>query len=580
MRILLASLFATALLASTACSDDPVGADDDADDDTTSSGGSSGRASSSGGKSSSSGGKSSSSSGGRSSSGGSSSGTTTSSSSGGSGSSSGSSSGDTWPGPSGTAITAGVVPDVASVDSELLAHTVATGAADGSFVVGFTSYPAFPDRGGVTLEKHAASGALLWRKRLEYTPTSQYSSIAMDAAGNVYVAGNVSPVSGFILDGVTVPNIRKATAPPSTYIGECAVVKLAAADGVKGWHGHATLGAGVTLTGYNNVECRGLAVRDGHLVLTGVYPTKNIVWVQGGASTSAEGSQSNSSSNVSESFVVSVAADTGLGESVTVLQHTGAGAGNLNSESVAIAANRQTMLYSAAQGDAVKAGPLTYTPTAPRDGVYNPIGFLSLATSPIAGSLRASEITSTMDPFTNLPQVVALAAGGGLFGLGAMTYSQTTFRPPSAGTAATLAADRSYFVLTQVATDAAAGAVRLLDFGAASAAAPEHFLGTGPDGTIVMTGLNEGALAFGADCATAGITTPGSYLVSFGTTPMTGCKFAIALPSGVRPARAAAGADGRIFVAGLYSGAVTFAPGLTLPAPATGEAPFFASFVP
>lgn len=137
----------------------------------------------------------------------------------------------------------------------------------------------------------------------------------------------------------------------------------------------------------------------------------------------------------------------------------------------------------------------------------------------------------------------------------------------------------AYFVLTHMTTDAAAGAVRALDLGTASDF-PHNVLGAGDDGSVVLAGLHDAALAFGAGCDTAAVGDAGAYLVSFGTTPMDGCKFAIALPSGVLPSRVAVGADGRIVMAGLYSEAATFAPGVTLPAPAGGIAPFFATFVP
>lgn len=579
MRLVLASVLATCLLASTACSDDPAAADDDADDDSTSS--SSGRPGSSSGSSSgrSSSGSTSGSSSGRSSSGSTSGGGSTSS---GGSSSGGSSSGEPWPGPSGTAIAASVVPDVVNLyEDELAAHTIAAGADDGSFAVLVFAWPAFPALGGATIEKRAADHTLLWRKTLEYTPTSSYTNLAMDAAGNVYVAANVSPLSGLTLGAEEIPNVRANE--PTTDVGECVVLRLAAADGAKAWHGHVTLKTGLTLAGDVDVQCRGLAARGDQVVVSGVFPTKDIFYVQGGATTSAVGTQSDLDGNVSTSFAISLASATGVSNTVNTLVYSGSG--EFSSDGTALATDGRTLLHGAGRGTNVRvgttgSGELLYTPTPSRDPLFAPVAFLNLATSPVVGRVEAQQtLASPSDPTTTFPQVVALPNGAALFGASVHTNSATTFYPPNAGTSVALAGDHEYFVLTQMASDASAGESRALDLGEPNNFA-ENFLASGPDGSVVLAGVHEDALAFGAGCDTSAVGDAGSYLVSFGTTPLAGCKFAIALPAGVYPARAAIGADGRIFLAGLYSQAATFRPGVVLPEPVGAYAPFLVSFVP
>lgn len=264
---------------------------------------------------------------------------------------------------------------------ELAAHTVATGAADGSFAVLFYAWPSFPQTGGAYVEKRAANGTLTWRKHLEFTPTNSYSALAMDAAGNVYVAANAAPVSGLTLDATDIANVRANEA--TTEVGECVLLRLAAADGAKGWHGHVTLRTGLSIAGEANVQCRGLAVRDNQLVASGVFPTRDIYYVQNGVSTSATSSQSDSTGDESQSFLISVAADTGVKNTVSTLVNNGSG--EFAVDGTAIATDGRALLHGFAQGTGIKlgttgTGELLYTPSAAgqRDVRYNPIAFFDL----------------------------------------------------------------------------------------------------------------------------------------------------------------------------------------------------------
>lgn len=599
MRFLAATLFATALLASTACSDDPSAADDDTsdddsdDDESSSSGSSSGKGGSSSGKpsssSGSSSGKPSSSSGGSSgSSGGSSGSSGASSSSGSSGASSSSSgsSGTPWPGPSGTAIQASAGPVVVDLEeNEISAHLVASGADDGSFALLFLAYPGnFDDAGLSVIEKHAADGTLTWSKTVEFAPTSPFTGLAMDADGNVYAAVNASPLAGVTVDAVNIPNVRAAE--PTTEVGECVLLRLAAADGTKAWHGHVTLKSALTIAGTADVQCRGLAVRDDQLVVSGVYPTKDIFYVQGGVTTSAVGIQSNTEGDQRTSFAISVAAATGVKNSVSALVYEG-GPGEYSTDGTAIATDGKTLLNGYGIGTAVKvgsagSGDLRYQASAlaQRDELYFPTAFLNLTGAAATGNVEAHEtLATTIEPYPTYPQVVALPNAAGLFAVALTSFSSTTFKPANAGASVALTAGHAYEVFTQMASGSAAGSVRTLDFGATEEP-QQHYLAAGNDGSVVLVGQHDATVAFGAGCDTAALGNSGSYLVSFGTEPMAGCKFAVALPAGVLPSRVAVGADGRIFVTGLYTQAATFRAGVTLPAPAGGIRPFFASFVP
>lgn len=582
MRLLFASFFATALLASTACGSDETPADDD-DDDTTSSssGSSSGRTGSSSGGGSSSG--RSSSSGG---SGGSSSGGAGSSSSSGGSSSGEPDAGPSWPGPSGTAIAAGTIAGTVNLTEELAAHGLASGAADGSFAVLYLSYPDDPViAGGTYVEKHAKDGTLVWKKQLEFSPTSSFTNLAMDEDGNVYVAVNVAPASGLVLDDETIPNVRESEI--ATDVGDCDVVRLEAATGAKAWHGQVTLKAGLTLGGDVSVQCRGLAARDGQVVLTGVYPTKDIFYVQGGTTTSAVGNGSDGNGNYGASFAISLVAATGVKNTVTTLLN-GSSASEWSIDGTAIATDGRALIHGQANGTSVKvgttgSGDLAFAPgaLAQRDEFFFPAAFLNLSAAPVTGKVRGGETLApgVSEPLAFFPQVGALPDAAALFGVVLTTNAATTYRPVTAGAAVALAADRTYFVLTRAASDAAAGEGRALDLGASSNF-PQHFLGTGEDGSVALVGLHDTAVAFGDACDTTTLGVAGGYLVSLGTTPLAGCKFAVPLPAGVYPSRVAFGGDGRLFVAGLYDRAITFRAGVTLPAPAGDVAPFFVSFVP
>lgn len=475
-----------------------------------------------------------------------------------------------------------------NLTEELAAHGVAAGADDGSFAVLFLSYPDDAAiAGGTYVEKHAADGTLVWRKTLQFGPTSPYTSLAMDSAGNVYVAVNVAPVHGLTIlnapaDDETIENVRSAEI--ATDVGDCDVLRLDAATGAKAWHGQLTLKSGLTL-GDASVQCRGLAVRDNQVVVTGVYPTRDIFYVQGGVTTTAVGTQLNSSGDITTSFAISLSATTGETNTINTLLNGGAGEWSV--DGTAIATDGRALIHGQAIGTHVKvnttgAGPLLYAPgaIAQRDPLFYPAAFLDLRQTPVSGAVRGAETLAVgSEPDTFFPQVVALPGAGALFGIVLTTNGATTYRPANAGSNVALPAGHSYFVLSLTGGDAAAAEQRVLDLGAA-ANFPQHFLGAGADGSVAVVGVHDAAVDFGANCDTAALGTKGSYLVSFGTTPLAGCKFAVALPAGVFPSRVTFGADGRIFVAGLYDSAATFAAGVSLPLPTSNYAPFFASFVP
>ncbi len=466
---------------------------------------------------------------------------------------------------------------------------MASNADDGSFAVLFLSYPALPNvAGGVHVEKHAADGTLIWKKKLEFDPTISYTSLAMDAAGNVYVAVNVAPSRGLTVVNAPaadefIANVREAEV--ATDVGDCALLRFDAATGAKAWHAQITLRAGLTLGGDVSTQCRGLAVREDQLVVTGVYPTRDIFYVQGGTTTSAVGTQSDASGDVTTSFAISVSASTGVKNTVSTLLN--GGAGEWSTDGTAIGTDGRALVHGLALGSNVKVGTtgtgtLLFTPgaLAQRDPVFLPAAFLDLRGAPVTGAVRGAETyaAGVLEPSMFYPQVVALPNANALFGVVLTTNLATTYRPVNAGADVALAASRSYFVLSQSDGDSA-GQTRALDLGV-PADFPQHFLGAGSDGSVAIVGTHDSAVDFGVGCDTATLGAAGGYLVSLANSPLAGCKFAIALPAGVFPSRVSIGADGRLFVVGLYTQAATFAPGVSLPAPAGGYAPFFVSFVP